>query len=73
MAGEVLSVDVDHLVEEAKKNAERNEIKDIEHFSGKAEEVIPEMAKKIQFDKACAIVISSVNRFSTCKFTLIIV
>ncbi|KAJ9587744.1 hypothetical protein L9F63_018816, partial [Diploptera punctata] len=66
LAGEVLSVDVEHLVEEAEKNAERNEIADITYFKGKAEEKIPEMAKSIKFDKACAIVISSVNRFSTC-------
>jgi hypothetical protein len=67
MAGEVFSVDEDHFVAEAKKHAELNGITGCQYFGGKPEEVLPTIAPKITCNKACAIVISTSNHFSTCE------
>lgn len=66
MAGEVLSVDEDHFVAEAKKHAEINGITGCQYFGGKPDELLPVIATKITCMKACAIVIGTSNHFSTC-------
>lgn len=66
MAGEVLSVDEDHFVAEAKKHAELNGITGCQYFGGKPDELLPVIATKITCMKACAIVIGTSNHFSTC-------
>lgn len=68
MAGEVLSMDADHFVAEARKHAELNGVTGCQYFGGKPEEVLPTVATKITCNKACAIVISSSNHSSTCEF-----
>jgi hypothetical protein len=71
MAGEVLSVDADHFVSEARKHAELNGVTGCQYFGGKPEEVLPTVATKITCNKACAIVISSSNHSSTCEFVVL--
>jgi hypothetical protein len=73
MAGEVLSVDEDHFVAEAKKHAELNGITGCQYFGGKPDELLPVIATKITCMKACAIVIGTSNHFSTCELVVIFV
>jgi len=70
MAGEVLSVDEDHFVAEAKKHAEINGITGCQYFGGKPDELLPVIATKITCMKACAIVIGTSNHFSTCELVI---
>lgn len=70
MAGEVLSVDEDHFIVEAKKHAEINGITGCQYFGGKPDELLPVIATKITCTKACAIVIGTSNHFSTCELVV---
>ncbi|XP_069691020.1 tRNA (uracil-5-)-methyltransferase homolog B-like [Periplaneta americana] len=69
-AGELLCIDEEHFIEEAKKNAALNNITECQYFGGKPEELLPIVATKITFNKACAVVISSSRHFSTCAKAL---
>jgi hypothetical protein len=68
VAGEVLSVVSEQSVEEAQKNAARNKISNCQYFDGSPEEVLPQIARKIIFEKACVVIICGAGRNTTCKY-----
>jgi tRNA/tmRNA/rRNA uracil-C5-methylase (TrmA/RlmC/RlmD family) len=62
-AGEVLSVVSHQTVAQAEKNAECNNIKNVQYFDGSSVEALPKIAEKISCDKACAVVICSGGKY----------
>jgi uncharacterized Fe-S radical SAM superfamily protein PflX len=67
-AGEVLSVVAHQNIAEAQKNAACNNIKNVQYFGGSPVEALPQIAEKIAYDKACAVMISSAIRSSAGKY-----
>jgi hypothetical protein len=66
--GEVLSINAESAVEIAKKNAALNEITCCRYFGGKAEDMIPVVAKEGRYDKMCAVVTCCTYRSYASKF-----
>jgi tRNA/tmRNA/rRNA uracil-C5-methylase (TrmA/RlmC/RlmD family) len=56
VAGEVLSVVSQQSVEEAQKDATRNNITNCHYFNGRPEEALLQIVKKIRFEKACVVI-----------------
>jgi hypothetical protein len=56
-AGEVLSVVAHQTLAEAQQNAAYNNIKNVQYFGGSPVEALPQIAEKIFYDKACAVMI----------------
>jgi tRNA/tmRNA/rRNA uracil-C5-methylase (TrmA/RlmC/RlmD family) len=62
-AGEVLSVVSHQTVAQAEKNAECNNIKNVQYFGGNTVEALSKITEKISCDKACAVVICSAGKY----------
>lgn len=58
-----MSVASHQTVAEAEKNAECNNIKNVQYFGGTSVEALAKVAEKISCDKACAVLICSGGKY----------